>query len=53
MNENNEYNIDLVSTLCDRVAIVNHGVVEALYDLNKDKNKRLRLSRLFMEIYGE
>lgn len=47
------HNIDLVSRLCDRVAIVNHGVVEALYDLNKDKNKRLRLAKLFLEICGE
>lgn len=46
------HNIELVSKLCDRVAIVNNGVVAATYDLNKSPNLRLRLSRLFIETYG-
>lgn len=46
------HNIDLVSKLCDRVAIVNNGVVSAIYDLNKSPNLRLRLARLFVETYG-
>lgn len=46
------HNIELVSKLCDRVAIVNDGVVAALYDLNQSPNLRLRLSRLFVETYG-
>lgn len=46
------HNIELVSKLCDRVAIVNDGVVTALYDLNQNPNLRLGLSRLFIETYG-
>ncbi len=46
------HNIELVSKLCDRVAIVNNGEVAALYDLNKNPNKRLQLSRIFIETYG-
>ena len=46
------HNIELVSKLCDRVAIVNDGVVSAIYDLNKSPNLRLRLARLFIETYG-
>lgn len=46
------HNIELVSKLCDRVAIVNNGVVMDIYDLNKTPNLRLRLSRLFIETYG-
>lgn len=46
------HNIELVSRICDRVAIVNNGVITGLFDLNKDPNKRIQLSRLFMETYG-
>ena len=46
------HNIELVAKLCDRVAIVNNGVIHTLIDLRKDPNKRLQLSRLFMETYG-
>lgn len=46
------HNIELVSKLCDRVAIINDGVVTAIYDLNKDPNKRLQLSKIFLETYG-
>ena len=46
------HNIELVSKLCDRVAIVNDGVVAALYDLNKAPNLRIRLARLFIDTYG-
>ena len=46
------HNIELVSKICDRVAIVNDGVVKTLIDLKKDPNKRLQLSRLFMDTYG-
>ena len=47
------HNIELVSHICDRVAIVNNGVVAALYDLNKEPNRRLQLGKLFIETYGE
>lgn len=46
------HNIELVSKLCDRVAVVNDGHVAALFDLNKNPNKRLQLSRIFIETYG-
>lgn len=46
------HNIELVAKLCDRVAIVNNGVVAGLYDLKKDPNKRLQLAKLFMDTYG-
>ena len=45
------HNIDLVAKLCDRVAIVNGGKVAALYDLNKEPNRRIQLSKIFMDIY--
>ena len=47
------HNIELVSRICDRVAIVNNGTVAALYDLNKEPNRRLQLGKLFVETYGE
>lgn len=46
------HNIELVSKICDRVAIINDGKVVALYDLNKNPNKRLQLSKIFLETYG-
>ncbi len=46
------HNIELMSKICDRIAIINDGIVVALYDLNKDPNKRLQLSRIFLETYG-
>lgn len=47
------HNIELVSKICDRVAIINDGKVSAIYDLNKDPNKKLQLSRIFMDLYKE
>lgn len=46
------HNIELVSKICDRVAIINNGKVGALFDLNKDPNKRLQLSKIFLDTYG-
>ena len=46
------HNIDFVSKICDRVAIINNGIVQVLIDLNKDPNKRLQLSRIFLDTYG-
>ena len=46
------HNIELVSKICDRVAIINDGVVKEIYDLNKDPNKRLQLSKIFIDTYG-
>ena len=47
------HNIDLVSKLCDRVAIINDGVVKATYDLNKNPNKRLQLGKIFLEEFSK
>ena len=46
------HNIELVSAICDRVAIINDGVVKAVYDLVNEPEKREQLPRLFLEIYG-
>ena len=45
------HNIDLVAKICDRVAIVNNGQVSALFDLNKDPNRRIQLAKIFMDTY--
>lgn len=47
------HNIDLVSRICDRVAIINDGKVAVMYDLSKEPNRRIQLPRIFMNIYGE
>lgn len=46
------HNIELMAKICDRVAIINNGVVAALMDLNKDPNKRLQLPRIFIDTFG-
>ena len=46
------HNIDIISKICDRVAIINDGKVVELMDLNKDPNKRLQLGRVFLNIFG-
>ena len=46
------HNIDLVSKLCDRVAIVNDGVVQEILDLNRNPNKRLQLAKIFVDIFS-
>ena len=46
------HNIELISAICDRVAIINDGVVQAVYDLKKEPQKREQLPGLFLKIYG-
>ncbi len=46
------HNIELVSKICDRVAIINDGLVCELFDLNRNPNKRLQLSKIFFDTYG-
>ncbi len=46
------HNIELVSAICDRVAIINEGIVKAVYDLKKNPEYRTQLPQLFLEIYG-
>lgn len=43
------HNIDLVSSICDRVAIINNGVVASLLDLKSNPNLRYQLKRIFLE----
>lgn len=47
------HNIELVSKLCDRVAIVNNGVVAELLDFKRNPNKALQLPRIFLSVYGD
>lgn len=47
------HNIELVSKVCDRVAIINDGKVAMTLDFNKEPLKRKELSKLFFKIYGE
>ena len=47
------HNIDLVSKVCDRVAIINYGKVVELIDFNKEPLKRRDLNKIFFKIYGE
>ena len=46
------HNIELVSKICDKVAIINNGKVVELFDLNKNPNKRLQLAKIFIDTYG-
>lgn len=47
------HNIDLVSKICDKVAIVNDGKVVQLIDFNEEPYKRRELSRIFFKTYGD
>ena len=47
------HNIDLVSKVCDRVAIINDGKVVNLLDFKKDPLKRRDLSKIFFSTYGD
>ncbi len=47
------HNIELVSKVCDRVAIINDGKVVDIIDFNKEPLKRRELNKIFFKIYGE
>lgn len=47
------HNIDLVSRVCNRVAIINNGVVAELIDFSKEPLKRRNLSKIFFNMYGQ
>lgn len=47
------HNIDLVSRVCDRVAIIDNGVVATLIDFNKEPLKRKELEKIFFNLYKE
>lgn len=46
------HNIDLVSRVCNRVAIINNGIVDQLIDFNKEPLKRKNLSSIFFNTYS-
>ena len=47
------HNLDLVGRVCDRVAIINEGVVAQLIDFNEEPLKRRQLSNIFFSTYGQ
>ena len=47
------HNLDLVSKVCDRVAIINDGVVQQIIDFKKEPLKRRELSKIFFKTYGD
>ena len=47
------HNIDLVSAICDKVAIVNNGVIYQEIDFKKEPYKRKDLKRIFFRVYGD
>lgn len=46
------HNIDLVSRICNRVGIINNGVVSELIDFSKEPMKRRLLSDIFFKTYA-
>ena len=46
------HNIDLVSRICNRVAIINNGVVDQLIDFSKEPMKRRLLGDIFFKTYA-
>ena len=46
------HNIELVSKVCDRVAIINDGKIAEIIDFKKEPLKRKDLNKIFMKIYG-
>lgn len=47
------HNIDLVARVCNRVAIINDGVVARLIDFQKEPMMRKNLSKVFFSTYGQ
>ena len=47
------HNIDFVSDICNRVAIINKGNVKGLYDLDEDPTVKDKLKDIFIKIYDE
>ncbi|MCD8195298.1 MAG: ABC transporter ATP-binding protein [Coprobacillus sp.] len=45
------HNIDLLAKTCDRVAIVNNGVVATFVDLKRNPNQAIQLPRIFVDVY--
>ena len=47
------HNIDLIASVCDRVAILNNGQIASLIDFKVEPLKRKDLRRIFFKVYGE
>ena len=47
------HNIDFVSDICNRVAIINKGNVKGLYNLDEDPTLKDKLKDIFIKIYDE
>ena len=47
------HNIDFVSDICNRVAIINKGNVKGLFDLDNDPSIKDKLKDIFIKIYEE
>lgn len=47
------HNIDFVSDICNRVAIINKGNVKGLYNLDEDSSIKTKLKDIFIKIYDE
>lgn len=47
------HNIDLVSRVCNRVAIINNGVVDQLIDFAQEPLKKKDLGKIFFNTYGQ
>ncbi len=47
------HNIDFVSDICNRVAIINKGNVKGLFNLDEDPSIKAKLKDIFIEIYEE
>ena len=47
------HNIDFVSDICNRVAIINKGNVKGLFDLDEDPSLKDKLKDIFIKIYEE
>lgn len=47
------HNIDLISKLCDRVAIIKNGRIYEVYDLKHEPSLRNRMEKIFLRLYQE
>lgn len=47
------HDVDVVSKLCDRVAIIKDGEIVRDIDLVKDPNKRIQLNKIYLELVGD
>ena len=43
------HNIDLIARLCDRVAVINKGLIQKVFDLKENPRERYDLNRYFLE----